>query len=291
MRPTLSVLSSAAVALATLAAGGCGSGGGASDQPGMGKIREYVGDGGGSLKPWPTTLPEPGPERPEALGTLLVLGDRFLTNTVPRYETNWYRLGSMASKTVIVVTLQPTANEDSDLYVCRGGPYDFEPHAYYGYSVRTPDGGAPDPVDGYAPDWVAFTANASAAPAAQVAVFGGGTAGVKHYRIEADAVTPLPLTGSKRGGTVGSYESRWYRFGATSGTAYSVHLQTIDEDPDMYVYGNAATKFVGSAVLFGAGQETVAFTAAETSTHYVRVHAWGGGGSGSAEYKVWVTQP
>ena len=172
-----------------------------------------------------------------------------------------------------------------------GGVYDFEPHAYYGYSVRTPSVAGDDAVDGYAPDWVAFTANATAGPTAQVAVFGGGTAGVKHYRIEADAVGTLPLTGTKRAGTVGSYESHWYRFQATSGTAYSVHLQTVDEDPDIYVYRDVATEYIGQASAWGAGHETVTFTADETGRHCVRVHAWGGGGSGSAEYRAWVTSP
>jgi hypothetical protein len=293
MRPLIGALWLGAVLILAAVIGGCGSGGVGStpDLPGMGKIREYVGDGGGSLKPWPAMLPAPNAEQPQALGTMLTLGANFLTNSVPRYQTNWYRLAPVPTKTIIVVTLQPTANEDSDLYVCRGGVYEFEPHAYYGYSVRLPSVVGGDGVDGYAPDWVAFTRSPTAGPAAQVAVFGGGTAGTKHYRIEADAVALLPLTGAKRGGTLPPYDSHWYRFHATSGTAYSVHLQTVDEDPDIYVYQDAATEFVGKAVLYGAGHETVAFTASETVYHYVRVHAWGGGGSGSAQYKVWVTSP
>jgi len=49
MRPLSGVVSVGVVLMLALALGGCGStGGGGADVTGMGKIREYVGDGGGA---------------------------------------------------------------------------------------------------------------------------------------------------------------------------------------------------------------------------------------------------
>jgi hypothetical protein len=250
-------------------------------------VAEYVGDGGGSAKPWPVAVPPP--DAAEAVGGLLSFGARGIDSTVAKKQTNWFRLPANASTKPIVVLLQPTADEDSDLYVMRGNAQNWPgSDACLGYSNRTPTGGAdPLPTYGVAPDWVAFApGDTSGWPAGQIAVYGmeGGSA-TKHFWVEADVVDTLTVNGGAFAHSVDGGMSRWYKFAATAGKQYTVRLgNPLSGTPDCFVYGNKSTKF--KAQHSGIGDAI--FTATETSTHYVRV--WGEA-PGANNYAVLVRQP
>jgi hypothetical protein len=275
---------------------GCSSTSGTAGSPADGlaipKIREYVGDGGGSAKPWPGFIPRP--EQADALGQLLGFGAWPRTTFVPAKQTYWLRLPAINNNSTIVVTLQPTADEDADLFLLRGrasdcgGPEDD----CLGYSARAPAlGSPPDPLHGYAPDWVAFTpGNTSGFPAAQVAVYGIATGATsKHFWVEADRVSPRTVNGGVGTYTLTGGNSNWYSFSATSGLQYTVTLSISGGgtgDPDSYVYGDNSSKFVVKCD--GAGGGDAVFTATETGTHYVRVFA---NAPGANIFSVQVTQP
>jgi len=249
----------------------------------MGKIVEYVGDGGGSAKPWPAMFGSPG-EQASALATLLELDHPPLVGTIRRYSVNWYRLPTLTYSTTLLVCLQPTANEDADLFLLNGNGYYSSGAALIGYSNRVPTAGTGDWVAGFVPDWVAFTKGATGGkPAAYADVFGlPGGVWRQHYRIESHEVLPIS-TGV--GGLINQYQSHWWYFDATSGTHYTVHLTANSGDPDVYVYEDRSIEFVGSNSAGGGGD--VGFTAAETGRHYVRVYGF----SASNGYNLDVTQP
>jgi hypothetical protein len=261
--------------------GTSGPGGGAGDRT-IGGVAQYVGDGGGSLKPWPAMIPPP--ESPASLGTLLKFGDVPKTTTVPRKQTNWFRLPPIGAGKTIVVTLQPTADEDSDLYVMKGpaGPV-------LAYSNRTPTAGSdPLPTYGYVPDWAAFTpGNTHGWPAALIAAFGmpNGTA-TKHFWVESDIVSPLIVNGGGYSHAVQGGSSNWYSFPATAGKQYTVRLAQFVGKPDWFVYGDKSWKFKAQYISGGGGDAV--FTATETTTHFVRV--WGES-PGANTYHVLARQP
>jgi hypothetical protein len=212
---------------------------------------------------------------------------------VPAKQTYWLRLPAINNSRTILVTLQPTADEDADLFLLKGrasecgGPEDD----CLGYSVRAPSlGSPPDTVHGYAPDWVAFTpGNTNGFPAAQVAVYGIATGATpKHFWAEADRVYPLTVNGGAYTHTLTGGDSNWYSFSATNGLQYTVTLDMSGGtgDPDSYVYGDSSSKFRVKCDSAGGGDAV--FTAAETSTHYVRVFAFN---PGTNTFTVSVTQP
>jgi hypothetical protein len=274
---------------------GCSSTSGTPGSPADGlaiaKIREYVGDGGGSAKPWPGFIPRP--EQADALGQLLGFGAYPRTKFVPSKQTYWLRLPALNNNRTILVTLQPMADEDADLFVMKGMAFGYggPDDDCLGYSFRTPTGGGPaDPVHGYAPDWVAFTpGNTSGWPAAQVAVYGVSTGATpKHFWVEADWVWPLAVNGAAYTHTITGGNSNWYKFSATSGLQYTVTLDMTGGtgDPDSYVYGDSSSKFCVKCDSAGGGNAV--FTASETGTHYVRVFAFN---PGTNTFTVSVTQP
>jgi hypothetical protein len=280
------------ILLGTLLAGCSGTVGGRGG-PGDGVsiplIDEYVGDGGGSAKPWPGASAQP--DQPDAMGTLLSFGRWPKTATVTAKNVNWFRVAGAKAAAVCVVTLQPTADEDADLFVMKGDASGFGGSGddCLGYSRRTPDGGAPDPVHGFAPDWVAYEpGNTSGWPSAQVAVYGmhSGTA-VKHFWVEADRASQLVVNGGGYTHTVEGGNSNWYYFAATSGLQYTVRLQSVTAgDPDSYVYGSTASQFKAKHTAAGGGDAV--FTATETGRHYIRVF---GEAPGDNTFHVLVRQP
>jgi hypothetical protein len=245
---------------------------------------EYVGDGGGSAKPWPVGVAPPG-DQASAVAALLRLDCAPLTGLTRRKLVNWYRLPAVAYTTTLLVCLQPTADEDADLYVVQGGGAYPAGANTIGYSARLPTASGGAVTGGYAPDWVAFTGGpTSGYPAAQVDVYGCSTGtSAKHYRIEAHEVWTLPLGGGC-GGTLSQYQSHWWSVDAVNGTHYTLHLVANSGDPDVYVYQDKSAEFVGSSAAVGGGE--VGFTAAETSKHFVRVY-----GFSACGYGLTVTTP
>jgi len=264
---------------------GCGSG--SSPGPGgnvaaVGKFMEYVGDGGGSLKPWPAFLTPSGDQAarvPTELDSMPVP----LAARVPAGNINWFYVEDWTTLYPTVVTLQPTADEDSDLYIMEGSGSGYGDGAgCLGSSKRTPDGAQPDRLRGlgYAPDWVvADLGTITSRPAAQVAVYGVATgAARKHFEIDIHSVFGLNVGGlsSSTRRNVGS--SAWYRFYAFTGRDYSLQLTARDGDPDMYLYALNSSGYVARSTAVGGG--TINFTAKATGYHYVRVHAYSSTTSG-----------
>jgi hypothetical protein len=127
------------------------------------KISEYVGDGHGGTKP---LLFGAGPgDVAAAMGSYLGFGGTPRSATVVINQTQWYKLPASTVARPLVITVQPTADEDTDLYVLNGRPSHYPgADACLGYSDRTPSGS--DGVrSGYAPDWVSISpGNTTAAP-------------------------------------------------------------------------------------------------------------------------------
>lgn len=279
------VMLGAAVAAAAMLLG-CGG----VESPGPiseARVGEYVGDGHGGTKPlmdFPGIAPaEIGTQ---ALPTALVIGEAPLTGRTPSRSINWYRVPPVSTTRMLLVTLQPTADEDTDLYLLSGDGEAYSPKAAcLGYSNRLPVAG--DDVNGYAPDWVAFDIGATAGrQAAQVAVCGVAT-GVtpKHYRVECDAVWGLTVNGVAKAGTLTEYDSHWYRFLGQQGTSYDVMLLAQSGDPDTYVYQGDARHFIAKDVQVGSGT-SVGFTASVTGYYYIRVHGYKAG-----SYQVGIASP
>jgi hypothetical protein len=264
---------------------GCGSG--SSPGPGgtvatVGKFMEYTGDGGGSLKPWPGLFATAG-DQANRVPTELTSTAVPTAARVPAGNINWFYVDHWTTLYPAVITVQPTADEDSDLYVMEGqGSAYGDGAGCLGFSKRTPDGTQPDRLRGlgYAPDWVAYDLGSiPTAPAAQVAVYGatGGTA-KKHFTIEIHSAFRLSVGGlsSSTRRDVGS--SAWYRFYAFTGRDYSLQLTATDGDPDMYLYALNSSGYVARHTAVGGG--TINFTAKATGYHYVRVHAYSSATSG-----------
>jgi len=286
----------ALIGIASLAAAilaGCGSGSGppavGGDSPAAEpKVQEYVGDGGGSLKPWPAFVPLPGTDQAARQGYPLGFDVAPKKDRVPKKQISWYKLDNLTATQTCLVCIQPTANEDADLYVMdgRGSGY-YDGSGCIAYSVRFPAGASDQISLGYAPDWVVFDSGATQGwPSAQVAVYGvDGDPRLKNYRIEAENVWGITVNGGGAGGSIEEYDSHWWQFDATNGTAYTVTLTATSGDPDLYVYQDRATEFVDSDT--GVGGGSVSFTATDTVRHIIRVYAWGS----AASYSLAVTSP
>ena len=265
---------------------GCGSSGGPDGGPlqPMGRIIEYVGDGGGSLKPWPAFLPPKPADDALALGGLLNPGAAATESSVPRKQTNWFRLPSRSTSTTMIVTLQPTANEDSDLFLLEASSYS-DGVFVLGYSNRTPDGGALDPAGGFAPDWVPLTAGPTGGyPAANVAVLGTATGATpKHFRIEMDIPVPLAVGGPSVTTTVAQYQSRWYSYGSPGGP-YTITVTPETGDPDFYAYLQNAATYLGGQI--GPGGGSMQGEAYSPAPRYIRVY-----GFTNTKYTIQITAP
>ena len=232
----------------------------------------------------------------DSAGTMpfrLRYGNPPKTQLVVRKRISWYDLPQTkvgAHLGMPVITVQPTANEDADLYVLEGSGADFGDGAgLIGSSTRLPSasGGI---AGGYAPDWVAWEAGRTrGAPTAQVAVYGDvdDPAVRKHYLIETDWAWELQVDGTplRPGGQV-QFGSDWNFFEAHSGNPYTVHMTAHAGDPDLYVYGDESTEYVGGDATVGGG--SVAFAATMTGRHFVRAYGFG---PSNNDAEVWVTSP
>jgi len=281
-----------AAGLAGLIAGCSGGSGSVAGPVAQGlKISEYVGDGHGGTKPWPSLLPlVAGPVQPAATPEVVGNNDACLTGSVAAGWVNWYALEPRSGGTDWIVTLQPTANADSDLYLMEayGGGYD-DGAACRGYSNRSPDGGNRDRVKGsYAPDWVHMGIMAigePTTPPAYIAVYGSSADDLaKPYTLEADAAGRLTVDGAASAGSLNAGNSRWFSFSALVGHDYVVTLSAVSGDPDLYIYQDASTKYVtGSAAHGGA---TLSLRATATVAHFMRVYAYN-----DCKYSIKVTSP
>lgn len=269
-------LALAAVLAVSLALGlnGCG-GSGSPIMTREARVDEYRGDGHGGTKPLLETFGLSGPGlSTQALPTPLVIGEVPLVGRVPARNVNWYRVPAVGTPRRLLVTLQPTADEDSDLYLLSADGETYNPKAAsLGYSNRLPTGG--DDVDGYAPDWVAFDTVATAGrQAAQVAVCGVATGATpKHYRVECDPVWGLTVNGPSKTGSLAQHDSHWYRFLGQQGVHYDVMLVANNGDPDTYIYEGDAKHFIAKDVQVGSGT-SVGFTASVSGFYYVRVYGY-----------------
>lgn len=292
MMKQVSVAVAFCVSLTVLLTGGCGSGSGpgAIDQVLEPRIHEYVGDGGGSLKPWPSLFPAPAADSASTLPAKMLFGS-LRTDKVPRRLVSWYRVAKnpFQTTTTLVVTLQPTADEDSDLFVFEGKGKDYrDGTALLAGSWRKPtDPGAIGGAGGYAPDWVGIDIPFQGSfPMAYIAVYGcNETPKTKHYRIETVAADLRPLDellsfGAER------YTSNWVYFNATSGTQYTVDMDQGIGDVDVFVYGSDSSKFIDSNT--STGDAEIVFTPSTTGRHYVRLYGYSPGTSGAS---LTITSP
>lgn len=277
--------------------GGCGSNGVTPSDPGdtslIGKIREYVGDGHGGTKAWPASLPSPAAaDHASRLPYRLEYGLAPREDRIRRRKISWYALPPTtvgAHPGAPVITLQPTANEDSDLFVLEGrGAYYWDGADSIGYSIRLPSPEPDQVASGYAPDWVAFdTGPTRGEPTAQIAVYGTpGDPPLRHYRIESDWAWELQVNGSSLRQAVAQYNSDWNFFEATSGVHYTVHMTAHSGDPDIFVYQDESTEFVDSDT--GVGNASIGFTAGATCRHYIRAYGFA---PANNDPEVWVTSP
>ena len=289
MRRTMAAASALAVLPLLLVAAGCGSNStpSAIDQVLEPRIQEYVGDGGGSLKPWPGLIPRAVGDRPMVVGPKLkwVAGPK--ADKVARKQVSWYRL--QASKGLAqswIVTVQPTANENADLYVLEGRGSDFaDGMDLIGSSRRAPQA-AGVTGSGYAPDWVSVPADASAGwPVAYVAVLGvNEVPAVKHYRVELDFGVVLTPNGAVLNGALPRHSSDWYVLSATPGSQYTVTVTPLGGDPDVFIYGKTSSDYIGGDT--GTGTATLPFTAT-ADLHWVRVYGW----DALSTYDIQLTSP
>ena len=254
------------------------------------RIEEYVGDGGGSLKPWPDFLGLSAVDSPAVVAPKLKYAAPPKIGKVARKQVSWYRLQANNATPHWIVTLQPaTDDEDTDLYVLEGKAKDFDDGAEtLAYSRRDPS--RSDTITGRgAPDWVCLTPDPSAGwPAGHVAVLGvNEDPAVKHFWIELDGRNVILANGGTDSRSVSQYDSHWFVLNASLGAQYTVTLQdTGAGDPDLYVYGGAATKFIGAHANTGNG--SVTFTATEVGDHNIRVYGYSPNPNG---YTIEVTSP
>ena len=257
------------------------------------RIAEYVGDGGGSLKPWPDFLGPIAVDSPSVVAPKLKMGAPPKTGKVARKQVSWYRLGAMQGLDVggvtdVLVTLQPTADEDTDLYVLEGKAKGFDDDAgLIASSRRAP--ASPDAIGlGHAPDWSrVLTTNTAGWPIGHVAILGvNEEPAVKHFRIEADGLSWVPVGGGPDGSTAIQYDSHWWTFAATSGNQYTVAMKVTAGDPDIFLYEDEATEFITKDT--GTGDAALVFTATWSGWHVVRVYGYSTNPNG---YTIEVTSP
>jgi len=282
------------VALIVAGCSGTGDGGGPGEA-GV-KIAEYVGDGHGGTKPLPPFLTAPsgsaGEVTTQVAAPVLNHNTPYVADTVEQTNVSWYRLPAVSVATCWVVTVQPTANLDSDLYMIEGNASAFGDGAdYRGSSNRLPTAsGELTRGVGYAPDWAytSTTGTTGGHPSAFIAVYGVPdlNLGARPFRIEADMAGVLYAGGAARAGSLTAGNSLWFYFyGALSGTAYTVKLTAVQGDPDVYVYGQRSIEFIGKDISAGNGQ--VHFTTATYDKYYfIRVY-----GYNNCKYSIKVTSP
>ena len=276
MNVTRTVTLTAAAALTVVAMTGCSGGGTEPAQDAGRKIQEYRGDGHGGTKP---LLGSPVGDALAAVAGPLNFGKAPVDRTVPEWQVNWFRLPAVNTKSPVVCTLQPTANEDADLYLLNGDPGRWPGGGgLVGWSNRSPVGQR-DGIGSLAPDWVAFDPGYTGShPAALVGVYGyAGTGNVKPFTLEADRPIRGIIDGTSNTLQLAERDSQWFWFQPTLGRSYSVILENVTQgDPDLYVYGSRSTLYVASDLATGGG--TVTFTAETEGPHYVRVYATAGAG-------------
>ena len=258
------------------------------------KIQEYVGDGHGGTKPWPSFLPRSGsPAQPvttQVAAPALAHYAAYVTDSVEQMNVSWYRLPAVSTATTWVVTVQPTANRDSDLYMIEGNAAAFGDGANYrGSSNRLPTAsGELTRGVGYAPDWAYMTTTGSTAghPSAFIAVYGVPdlNLGSRPLRIEADIAGNLYPNGSARAGSLAAGNSLWFYFYGLGSSQYTVKLSAVQGDPDLYVYGQRSIDFLGKDTNAGNGQ--FAFTSPTDKFYFVRVYAYNG-----CKYALRVLRP
>jgi len=290
MRPSARPALAALLAPLAWYVAGCSSG--SSPDPVSGplgegvKIQEYVGDGHGGTKSWPALLPQAGeaegppaalslqPVQTQARPTPLADNTRRAWSYVPRAAVNWFAVEFAAARWV--VTLQPTTNVDTDLYLLDGSAPTYTDGAgCFGSSTRVPQVSDHDRVKGsYAPDWVYFQIGGNRnAPACFAAVYGpDAETERKVFTIEADRAIALPPNLSSYAASLRVGDSRWFWFMTQRGEDYTVRLTASEGDPDLYVYRAFSDQYLtGSAARGGA---EVSFTAEFGSLHLIRVYAY-----------------
>lgn len=278
-------LAAGALAAVAVVGAGCGGSGSAvprsSDVFPMARIVEYVGDGHGGTKPFPTLIKAmTGDVNTQSMGTRLQIGGVAKEQKVQRRLANWCYIDPVTSPTTLVVTCQPAFIKvpgDADLYVMRPRPTTSGVPVHY-YSDRSPSGGGDGDTlrgGGYAPDWVAFNpAYYDPYPAAQVGIYGyyspQETTVWKHFLIEVDEAQELSTDGTPVTKVLGQRQSDWYYFW-TSTTCY-IEVQAIKGDPDFYVYEDDSKSYVDGAV--GPGGGTVTVHAYSAKQIFIRVYAY-----------------
>ena len=281
--------------LVLLAVSGCGSNStpSAVDQVLEPRIEEYVGDGGGSLKPWPDFFAPPAADTATVVAPKLQFYASPKTGKVARKQVSWYRLQAITDAdhgADVVITLQPLAgDEDTDLFVLEGKAKDFDDGAYALASSRRAPSASDTITGGGAPDWVNINVLKSAGwPGGYVAVLGvNEVPAVKHFRIEMDPTLGVQANDPVRTASVARYDSVWYNFSGTAGTQYTVVLDdTGAGDPDVFIYGDGPTKFIGKDT--SSGDASIPFTATETGAHYIRIYGYSANPNG---YSIQVTSP
>lgn len=299
----MSIVALGAVAIVVVS--GCGGGGSSPGGADIGRqlgfplpvvlpswtVHEYRGDGHNGTKPMPFFV-RAGEVSTQVQPPKLRFKAPARTGVVDRANIDWYYLQPLSPASIeLIIMIQPTANEDADLYVLEGIVSDYDDGAAcLGYSTRFPsDPGGPTPMGGYAPDWTAIDfSNTGGYPAAQVAVYGyeGATGGAQdHYRIEVDKPRYPTVNGAWLHDQVAYRQSDWFAFQATAGNQYTVRTLSPD-NPSHYVYELDSGGFVGAEETAGGG--IVQYTATETGTHYVRVF---GASPGPNRYDIKVTSP
>ena len=291
MKTILTAASVILVVSVQLAVSGCGSNSTSSavDQVLEPRIQEYVGDGGGSLKPWPDLLGVAIGDRPGVVAPKIRWGNSPKADKVPRKQVSWYRLEAFDTWTpYLIVTVQPTANEDSDLYLLEGKGKDFDDGVQLVASSRRAPSDPDATAGGYAPDWVAYqTTHTHGWPAGYVAIAGvNEEPATKHYRIEVDAASAISVNGPQETSAVCQYESHWWVFDVAPGTHYTVTMTPTSGDPDVFVYGGTSSDFIGSDTT--AGTAVIPFIAASADRHHIRIYGYGSSSNG---YTLEVTSP
>jgi len=183
-----------------------------------------------------------------------------------------------------VVLLQPEVGtqEDSDLYVLN---YAGSPGLnVLGYSRRSVGNASREALA----DWtdVLTTGPTTTAQRFNIAVYGYSSPAdtTPDFRLEADVPGLLAVNGGWAPGLEATPGSDWFRFMAVSGTHYTVYLNAISGDPDIYLYEDTSYEYLGKNIAVGGG--TLGFTAAETSYHHIRVYAFS-----NTQYYIRVTSP
>lgn len=239
----------------------------------MWTVEEYRGEGAGAYKQMPSFVRVQKDVSSQFQPPKLRFRAPSRAGQTERANFDWYYIQPLNTDLRLVIMVQPTANEDSDLYVFEGTGSDFDDDANcLAYSRRLPTlNQGPDSLGGYAPDWVAidFT-DTNGYPAAQVGVYGYENWGVSeyHYRIEVDKIRWISVNGPWYHSKVAYQQSDWWAFWGTTGNHYVVRTVSPG-NPDMYVYEQHSSGFIDDEE--GPAGGIVEFDADYSGWHYVRV--------------------